>query len=93
MFLYNQVLGVEVGWNVRDTDDCGKSVDSVNSYQNRQIILFFFYLHLALLGVVEMLAVPSSKWTTSPATSLVVSPGLALSTTWISPMYNVISHK
>jgi hypothetical protein len=24
MFLDNQVLGVEVGWNVRDTDDCGK---------------------------------------------------------------------
>ena len=44
MFLYNQVLGVEVGWNVRDTDDCGKSVESVKSYQNRQIILNFFKL-------------------------------------------------
>ena len=46
-----------------------------------------FYLLLALLGVVVVLDVPTSKWITSPATSLVISLGLALSTTWISPMY------
>ena len=92
MFLYNQILGVEVGWNVRDADDCDKSANSVKKYYQNGTN-HFFYLHLALPGVVETLAVPSSKWTTSPATSLVVTPGLALSTTWISPIYNMISPK
>ena len=42
MFLYNQILGVEVGWNVRDTDDCDKSVNSVKKKFQKRTNLFTF---------------------------------------------------
>ena len=43
MFLDNQVLGVEMGWNVTDTDDCGKVVKSVNvTRQTNHIFLLAF---------------------------------------------------
>ena len=63
MFLDNQVLGVEVGWNVRDTDDCRKKKKRcrISIYKKEVLYKIFYYLHLALPGVVETLAVPSSK--------------------------------
>ena len=40
MFLNNQVLGVEVGWNVRNTDDCGAIVESVKRCQTDKSYYF-----------------------------------------------------
>ena len=52
---------------------CGKSVKSVSIYQIDSGNLF---LPLALFGVVKVLCVPWSIWSTSPATSLLTSSGL-----------------
>ena len=41
MFLNNQVLGVEVGWNIRDTDDCGKVFESVKRCQTDNSFFLF----------------------------------------------------
>lgn len=66
-----------------------QSVKSVKRYQADKLSLFF-YLHLLRPLLVERLRVPSVKWITSPARSMVTScssPGWSVSTTWISPMY------
>ena len=62
---------------------CGKSVESVSIYQIDSASLF---LPLALFGVVKVLCVPWSIWSTSPAKSLITSSGLESSVKCTSPM-------
>jgi hypothetical protein len=54
MLLNNLVIGVEVGWNVSDTQNCGSVESAPHTRQT------FFYLPLHLLGELLRLVVPAS---------------------------------
>ena len=54
LFLLNEVLRVEMRWSIRDSKDCGKSVESVSIYQ-LEIDSGILFLRLTLFGVVKVL--------------------------------------
>lgn len=61
----------------------------ISTCQTENILILFYHLPLVLLGELQVLCVCSLMWSTSPATSLLISPRLDWSSTWSSPMHCV----